>query len=337
MIDSALHTLTQTNNAYSRAICLKICLATTSLESFPPQVLDAWPDELIRKTWSQPDAILAALLCTLLIVQQRNTQAEILAIELLNRQPAVLHEFPAILRFIHKLGLNREVPVSLKNPIALSKAFGDRIRPLNEYLQQQSIRTVAVVGNAPALLDNRFGREIDEADCVIRFNNVVIKPELHPSTGTKTTVWSATPALTVKPEAVQNPESEASATWLSSYLPYHRSGKFWRQFAAQPVDHFIEAEHSYWIELVQTCCAPPSAGLLVVKALAATDCTTLVYGFSGLDARDRKTQEVQSKTEANVNAANHYGDKNRKSSRHNWDAEKSLLQDLTKQGIQFRS
>ncbi len=50
-------------------------------------------------------------------------------------------------------------------------------------------KSIILVGNGPSILDYKKGKEIDNFDMVIRFNNFEID-EFSESTGTKTTIWA---------------------------------------------------------------------------------------------------------------------------------------------------
>ncbi|WP_456390545.1 glycosyltransferase family 29 protein [Profundibacter sp.] len=58
-----------------------------------------------------------------------------------------------------------------------------------------NVGSIAVVGNAPALLNEAKGSEIDGHKVVIRFNNFQTGPEIRANTGNRTTVWFRMPHL----------------------------------------------------------------------------------------------------------------------------------------------
>ena len=54
---------------------------------------------------------------------------------------------------------------------------------------------IAVVGNAPSLLDRHDGDRIDSADLIVRFNRPALTPALAAHCGTRTDVWVMNPSV----------------------------------------------------------------------------------------------------------------------------------------------
>ena len=176
--------------------------------------------------------------------------------------------------------------------------------------------TIAVVGNAPTLLERDDGERIDSADLVIRFNRVELTPPLTRHTGSRTDLWIRTPS--VSPD---HRPTKARAIAISGSVPFVRPSRYWQTLVAKelrlpslgkaPALSGLDADS--WHALVATLQAPPSAGLLTIASLRRTrpSAHLEVYGFSGL---------------AGARGSNHYGDRDKASSRHDWSAETAWLE-----------
>ncbi len=329
-IDSTLTRIASECSSQNKCKLLKFCLATTPFALLPDTIFKDWPEQLLKKRWSAADTHLAALLCTCLLckVETDKSVAQLLAEKLYRDAPhRILGNYPTVLNFFAQLQHLAQSESTLTHSIRQSQNLNASISSLTEYLASKAIKSVAVVGNAPQLLDGKHGLEIDGADCVIRFNNIVIKPEILGSTGKKTDIRVFTPGFKFSRHHIHDDISKQSTptAWLSGYLPYKRASKYWRQLPASSGVTLLESEHSHWLELVQICKAPPSSGLLVLQALAATSCQINAYGFSKTTNR-QNVQNVQNNRLKLT--GNHYGDNAKRSSRHNWAAESEHIQAL---------
>lgn len=332
---------------------LNICMATMPLQSLPYSILESWSAQLLQQDWkspwNSPDSHLAAMLCTCFLVYPCNapdtnvensssrerllTLVAQLTERLLKKHQKTLQKYPLVLDFIGSEPSPAERKKKLERVIRLSSLLQCNTKNLTDYLKASSIKSVSVVGNAPTLLSRQDGKKIDSADCVVRFNNVVITPDKVGSTGQNTDIHMCNPGFSSRHtgRAFSSYKPETQTLWLSSYLPYTRPGKYWQELARLNDDaglSFVESEHENWLTLVKQCEAPPTAGLLALKALSVTQCEINAFGFN------LPSTASPSKSETTMqSSANHYGDRKKKSSRHNWQAEAECLRELSRHRI----
>jgi len=304
----------------SRYKLLEMLLATVPPEQLPANLLDNWASQLPDSRLNRPSAKLAALVATVYILLDKESDALSLISKIVDTQADVLRFYPACLALLGKIPEKNEQHQSLETSQLQALKLQRSEKGLNEFLQTNAIQSVSVVGNAPTVLDKQHGSLIDSADCVVRFNNVAISDTLKASIGSKTTVWMTNPSLDFEFNAQELP---ASNLWVSSYLPYARPSRFWPRFAELPAQTLLQAEHKVWLELVERLQAPPSAGLLSLSALAKTSCDIHAFGFT------RRSSSPDS------NSTNHWTDRKKKSTRHNWDAEQLVLDELAESRVSF--
>ena len=357
LIDSSINRIGQATDktgSNEKFRLLSICVATRALHSLPHSPLESWSEQLLRRDWkspwNSPDAHLAAMLCTCQLFDRFDaidttsgakvpSLVEQLAERLLKKHIRTVHKYPLLLSYVAQQPHLDKQNRKLNTATRLSAKLHSNTMALSEYLETNSISSVSLVGNAPTLLKHKHGKKIDSGDCVIRFNNVVITPEFLDSTGQRTDVHICNPGFRSRRAGMQPTsfEPEAEIVWLSSYLPYKRPGKYWLNLAKLSENsgqRFLESAHENWLALVERCEAPPTAGLLALSALAPTDCEINAYGFSTSSAK-APPRSIK-KQSANASAdTNHYGDKTRKSSRHNWQAEADCLRELSQHRVNF--
>lgn len=354
---------------------LNICLATRSWQALPFSVLEDWSAQLLQRDWkspwNSPDAHLAAMLCTCLLIVEGsnghqtgsdtdtahgndsndafgdtagNDLVNQLSLRLLQKYARTLRKYPLVLGFMAERATSADHSRKLDAAITLSQHLHSNTVSLTDYLTANAIKSISVVGNAPSLIKQREGKIIDNADCVIRFNNVVITPERAASTGQRTDIHVCNPGFRSRRagKKLASFTPEAKTIWLSSYLPYKRPGKYWQELAklnAETRTSYLESDHAIWLKLVQQCEAPPTAGLLALSALAATECEINAYGFSLLPSINQTSNQTTNQTNPSrknrqpINGSNHYGDKAKKSSRHNWLAESECLKKLSQHRV----
>ena len=182
---------------------------------------------------------------------------------------------------------------------------------------QATDKHIAVVGNAPDLLNKKQGEAIDDADLVVRFNQINMSESLEIDVGKRTDLWVVSPAFISRKLRSSN-----YAQMLTSIEPLSRGSRYWMHLAKQPARSLSLIEPGIWYQLVKELKAPPSSGLLVLRTLRAIapQASVSCYGFSALATTE--TSE------------NHYGDRGKASSRHNWLLEAELVRKLASQAKQ---
>lgn len=202
---------------------------------------------------------------------------------------------------------------------ATANTFLKGIAALETYLTDHSIKTVSVVGNSPSVLENENGESIDSADCVIRFNNTSHSDKYLKHTGCKTDIWVTSPGYQFRGEE----SCQSNYVCLSGYFPYKRVNKYWHLLNHQTNADLLEFSSAVWPELTKELQAPPSSGLQCLTALSRSNLQIKAYGFT-LD-REKESR----------NDKNHFRDSQRRSTRHNWQAESSLLRKLAHSHVEF--
>lgn len=195
--------------------------------------------------------------------------------------------------------------------VRLADEFCNRLIDWSTFTNTLGPGRIAIVGNATTELGRRQGHHIDQATHVIRFNNVNTEPDFAADYGTKTTAWVISPSH--QPEASN---LAASTLLVSGIDPFHKPTRYWSHLAALPLEAIVTFPRHVWYQLVAKLEAPPTAGLLTLASLLDSDKTavgTAVYGMT----RTAPTEEQ-----------NHYGDSGKKSTRHNWQKEALLTDQL---------
>ena len=181
--------------------------------------------------------------------------------------------------------------------------------------------SVAVVGNAPSLLDEPRGRHIDEHDVVVRFNLPVLTEKYQLHSGRRTDVWVLSPE-----RARQAPMPGARTMIVSGINILAGESGYWQHLAKHSMKMQLALfRQEIWYQLVAILHAPPTAGLLMLTSLARVKGLRVsAFGFSGsCNAADGKNDAYHPPQPA----ANHYADRRPASTRHNWAAEAQLLTD----------
>ena len=179
--------------------------------------------------------------------------------------------------------------------------------------------SVAVVGNAPSLLDQAQGRSIDEHDVVVRFNSPVLTEKYQVYSGRRTDVWVVSPEL-----ARQAPMPSVHTKIVSGINILAGESGYWQQLARHSMDVQLALfRQEIWYQLVSKLHAPPTAGLLMLTSLARTrGLRVTAFGFSG---NGNKLTGNAASCQAPNQHTNHYADRRPASTRHNWAAEAQLL------------
>ena len=194
---------------------------------------------------------------------------------------------------------------------ALAKSFQQRTQLITECLTEMGdLKRICVVGNAATELGKAQQQLIDSADLVFRFNNVVIDDNYRQAYGSRTDFWVISPSFTVQPD-----RHTADRIVISGVAPFDKPTLYWQKLANIQAAQYYLFPSKIWYSLVSQLRAPPSAGLLCLATL--------------LDWCPAATRvECYGINRSSVTAQNHYGDRNRRSTRHNWVSESTLVEEL---------
>ncbi len=325
---SSSSTITTSTRAQILAVQTLLATGRPALQ-IDGQLYD-WTKSLgAKRYWSHTDTKLANLLSTAIDRYESWANYQTFFTQLITRQPRSLLNCPTLLRELsanESLLKNSQLESWLINAALRAAKLHKRTINADTLFCKDSISNVAVVGNAPQLLQAKYGDSIDAADCVLRFNTFVIDDSLQVNTGKRTDIWCVNPGFDFK----NLKTFPCRLTWLSGYFPYHRPSNYWhhlsKQLERQSDTTFLCTSHAIWCDLVSKLHAPPSAGLLCLYTLMAATCRVNAYGFSGVSKSDTFSDETQGVNSANQ--SHHYGDAIGDSNRHNWAAEKKLLKQL---------
>lgn len=150
------------------------------------QLLDISPEMIDLAT---PEERLG--LASILLEAGSTTRATALAAATYSDVPELLGQlrYPALTLALSRM--HPDMVAGLPEEVAALERFA-RQPDIFEQTVRDNASSIAVVGNAPALLEKELGREIDEHRIVIRFNNFQIRPHQHKCTGIRTTHWFRT-------------------------------------------------------------------------------------------------------------------------------------------------
>jgi len=320
---------------YSKQLVIRAWMANEdSLVPLAPK-LEIWLTILYKKkVWSNQDQKLISLISSCFCIADKNSIISKIKPEILSRNTQILAQNPVLLVKFHddihsNTNIKRkshEVNKHFKQITDKAKHFIERTQSITQYIESNpEIKSIAIVGNGPNLLEAKNGEIIDRADLVIRFNNIVIDENNVESTGRKTDIWMINPGYKID----KSTNIPSSYVWLSSYYPYFRPNSYWHDIDGFNFLEHHYCDHDHWHQLVKRLNAPPSAGLLCVTSLADTGCELHVFGFSGISCKHNDDIRDLSKDRYTaVNSENHYGDSHKKSDRHNWLLESVLLNEL---------
>ena len=305
-----------------------------SLEPLTPELVIWLTDLYDKREWTNQDQKLANLISSCFCIANKENIISKIKSEFLSRNTQYLTRNPALLNRFHEniepnantTKYSQQINYQLKKDSETANYFFNRTRSITDFIKSNpKIRSIAIVGNGPNLLEAENGEIIDSADLVIRFNNVVINEKNIKSTGRKTDIWMINPGYKID----KSSNIPSKFVWLSSYFPFFRPNSYWHNINNCSFQQHLYSEHNYWYALVKRLNAPPSAGLLCVSNLACTVHDIHVFGFSGLvRANNNYTTDRFSDRYSDTSSGNHYGDKHRKSDRHNWNMESILLHEL---------
>ena len=193
----------------------------------------------------------------------------------------------------------------------LANDLRSRMYDWEHYIAALPKGLIAVVGNGPYELGKAHGDEIDACAHVFRFNNAAVNSSYARDYGTRTDCWVISPAY--KPKHDNLIATQMFITGLSLWC---RPGLYWQRFARVSNACYFNFPPVAWYQLVAELEAPPSAGLLTVFSLL----NTLPEGNSVMTfGINRDEQQL---------GGNHYNDLSRRSSRHNWLAEATIINNL---------
>ncbi|MBX2824273.1 MAG: glycosyltransferase family 29 protein, partial [Gammaproteobacteria bacterium] len=197
--------------------------------------------------------------------------------------------------------------------LPLASSFVEKLENWDNFSRHLRSQTIAVVGNAVSGVGLGSGEAIDQSECVFRFNRAHTQPKFKADYGEKTDIWVVSPGFRM--DSVNIP---ADIVVVSGISPFCKPTRYWQRVARLPVKKILTFPPRVWYRLVKQLEAPPSAGLLALATLAESldDSTpVMTTGF----------------TLSKSDSANHYGDRGKRSSRHNWQREASLARSLISQ------
>lgn len=138
--------------------------------------------------------------------------------------------------------------------------------PIQELAALLNGKTVALVGNATALLDCNQGEQIDDHDVVVRMNRGL--PVKHAAQGSKFDLWCFSTGAWVRQELRTYPK--VPSIWMSPKLRDVYDGSFRCAFYPPP----------RWKTLRDAIGARPSVGCMVLDLLTGFSPKTVgVFGF----------------------------------------------------------
>ena len=182
--------------------------------------------------------------------------------------------------------------------------------------------TVAVVGNAPSLLDVPRGRHIDEHDVVVRFNTPVLTEKYQLYSGQRTDVWVLSPNV-----ARKVPLPNVQTMIVSGINILAGESGYWQHLAKYNGERQLALfRQEIWYQLAARLQAPPTAGLLLLTSLARTKGLRVsAFGFSGKCNVSSVDTNALKLSVSRGPGVNHYADSQSASTRHNWAAEAEML------------
>lgn len=194
---------------------------------------------------------------------------------------------------------------------SLANDLRSRMYDWEHYIADLPEGLIAVVGNGPYELGQAHGEEIDACAQVFRFNNATLNSSYVRDYGTRTDCWVVSPAY--KPKHDKLIATQMLITGLS---PWCRPGLYWQRFARLSDVRYFSFPATAWYQLVAELEAPPSAGLLTVYSLLNTLTERNSVKMFGINRDERQL------------GGNHYNDLSKRSSRHNWLAEATIVNNL---------
>ncbi|HEX7035942.1 MAG TPA: glycosyltransferase family 29 protein [Pseudomonadales bacterium] len=167
-------------------------------------------------------------------------------------------------------------------------------------------RGICVVGNAGALAGTRLGETIDTAGVVIRFNDFGLDGSADADIGRRTTVWVTNPGY-------RGPRFDRAEWVVISGPDVSYRLRDWSRFEerVRRGEPLLTVPLDVWRDLVRVLHAPPSAGVLMLAWLHA-----LLDSWTGISAAG---------IGVNGGAVYHLRRSYRRSNRHDWAAEASLV------------
>jgi len=179
----------------------------------------------------------------------------------------------------------------------------------------RSRSSVCIVGNAAGLSGAGMGKKIDAHEVVVRFNHYCSATSRREDTGLRIDIWVRAPNLKtvdhgVNPMAdwivLSGPDIRYQLADWDPLLPYLEAG---RKILTVPLD--------IWRTLVKELHAPPSAGILLLAWVIR-----LMEGAGGISAAGFQSAV----NPASVSRPYHHAlSQQRPGHRHNWVAERELL------------
>lgn len=182
---------------------------------------------------------------------------------------------------------------------------------LQHWMQRcRQASSIAIVGNSAGLAGAGSGRQIDQADVVIRFNHCFSDQTSLADIGQKTDIWVVAPGF-------RGPKQQADLTILSGPAMLWHQQKF--GYLQQLNSPLLQVPLDCWRVLVRQFAAPPSAAPLITQLLLSHGVQPAQLLLCGLN------QAGQSRYHFALPA-------HQPSPRHHWAAEQHWWQQLRRQG-----
>ncbi|WP_110630654.1 glycosyltransferase family 29 protein [Salinicola salarius] len=186
------------------------------------------------------------------------------------------------------------------------------VREFEKYVKQNR-SNFCLVGNSPCELGSENGQVIDSFECVIRFNDFNVDFPYSQDYGTKTSIWVRMPKNMGLSEKNIDNVIISGSNWISR-LPdgvetFNLFQRFHKSVAVVPSEVYKR--------LSTELGSAPSAGLQIlywIYTLIGPISHKQVYGFSMIDQQ--------------VGKNSHYASKKSVSVRHNWIAERKVLDSI---------
>ena len=171
-----------------------------------------------------------------------------------------------------------------------------------------------LVGNGPSVMLSKNGPLIDAADCVVRFNLYVLRPELAEWTGTRTDVWAVNKGYCdgeFRDPVPKPPKVLIAVPWEDGQDP-----SVWKRCAAFCRDSVEIVPETVARRMTQKFGVQkwPSTGAMALAHYAELGPVTLL-GFDCFQA-----------------ACHHYADDNPFCGHHSGDAEQAFVNELVRSG-----
>lgn len=221
-----------------------------------------------------------------------------------------LYRYPRLLLLAQQVN-----PAPDLDPVAaeLAMTLSDRCTLFSDWLRARKPDSIALVGNGPQTRGMALGEEIDAHKLVIRFNRADTSENFRQDIGSRSDIRVISPSY-----VSQLPADTTLPLAVTGCLPFDRPGRYWQKLASLRQSPTVYFDPSVWRSLVAQLHAPPSAGLLCLAELSLFRAQVGAISVYGISTGARSSR-------------NHYSDRHRRSTRHDWDKEARLAGEYARQ------